>query len=392
MLVVKDGIDWLAFRIKSLFDGSIFRIWKSQLGQGIGDLIEGFKSFFDTIGGFKTLGIAALIVAVIARIRELWTTSEEFRARVTEVFGTLKSGLKAVVDAFTPLWECFRNLMATVKDLWQKSIKPSVDAIADLVINLVLTITELVGNILSGPGKDIIAFVVNLVSIVIDVVNSILNAISPFISAFTGFMIPLVIKTVSGLFDVIGAGITWCIGFIQQFTNAWKVAVEAIHGFVHNLAEKISEKFGQIRNSIKAGINGAIDFIERGINNIIDRINNSGILNTINRLTGANIGLNYVYIPRLAKGGVITTPTIAQVGEYAGARSNPEIVAPQSILKETIDASNGELASVFAQIGMQIVQAIDRKELDVQIGDTTIAKSAARGNRQYQLATGQSLF
>ena len=30
--------------------------------------------------------------------------------------------------------------------------------------------------------------------------------------------------------------------------------------------------------------------------------------------------------------------------------------------------------------------------LDVQIGDTAIAKSAARGNRSYQLATGQSLF
>lgn len=37
-----------------------------------------------------------------------------------------------------------------------------------------------------------------------------------------------------------------------------------------------------------------------------------------------------------AKGNVAYGPTVAEFGEYAGARSNPEITAPQSIMKQTM--------------------------------------------------------
>ena len=37
-------------------------------------------------------------------------------------------------------------------------------------------------------------------------------------------------------------------------------------------------------------------------------------------------------IPYLARGGIIDSPTVAMMGEYAGASHNPEIVAPQALL------------------------------------------------------------
>lgn len=40
-----------------------------------------------------------------------------------------------------------------------------------------------------------------------------------------------------------------------------------------------------------------------------------------------------VGIPALAQGGVATGPTLAMVGEYAGARNNPEIIAPESKIR-----------------------------------------------------------
>lgn len=40
-----------------------------------------------------------------------------------------------------------------------------------------------------------------------------------------------------------------------------------------------------------------------------------------------------VGIPALAEGGVATGPTLAMVGEYAGARSNPEIIAPENKIR-----------------------------------------------------------
>ena len=53
---------------------------------------------------------------------------------------------------------------------------------------------------------------------------------------------------------------------------------------------------------------------------------------------GFNIGLiPQVSIPRLAKGGVLYNDTIVRVGEYSGASTNPEIITPQNIMRETME-------------------------------------------------------
>ena len=100
----------------------------------------------------------------------------------------------------------------------------------------------------------------------------------------------------------------------------------------------------------------------------------------------------FSFIPRLASGGVITSETMAVMGEYPGARSNPEIVSPQNILRETIDASNGEMVGAFAQMTNQIITAIGELDMNVSIGDDVIANSASRGDKAYKKRTGKSLF
>ncbi|HEX3038148.1 MAG TPA: hypothetical protein VHO94_04045 [Oscillospiraceae bacterium] len=48
-----------------------------------------------------------------------------------------------------------------------------------------------------------------------------------------------------------------------------------------------------------------------------------------------------------AKGGVFDQTSIIGVGEYAGAASNPEIVTPQSIMKETVEEANKEVLAAI---------------------------------------------
>lgn len=50
-------------------------------------------------------------------------------------------------------------------------------------------------------------------------------------------------------------------------------------------------------------------------------------------------------IPMLAEGGVATGPTLAMVGEYAGASSNPEIIAPLDKLRGMIGGGNAVVVS-----------------------------------------------
>lgn len=125
------------------------------------------------------------------------------------------------------------------------------------------------------------------------------------------------------------------------------------------------------------------------LNALIYKVNNSGALKALQKF---GIGVQIPYLKLFAKGGVIDEPTLGLMGEYPGANSNPEIVTPENKLTEIFENSNGDIVNVLVQGFRQIIQAIDEKDTTVKISDTTIAKSAARGNNQYRLQTGQSLF
>ena len=47
--------------------------------------------------------------------------------------------------------------------------------------------------------------------------------------------------------------------------------------------------------------------------------------------------ISTISLPRLAKGGVLTEATTVVAGEYSGAKSNPEIVTPQNIMRDTFE-------------------------------------------------------
>ena len=91
-----------------------------------------------------------------------------------------------------------------------------------------------------------------------------------------------------------------------------------------------------------------------------------------------------VALPALAfaDGGVVKSPTLGLIGEYPGAASNPEIIAPQSILKQTLQESqdNTDVINAVFAIGNMIVKAIEEKESDINLD----GQSLARGIQPYQ--------
>jgi hypothetical protein len=64
---------------------------------------------------------------------------------------------------------------------------------------------------------------------------------------------------------------------------------------------------------------------------------------------------------QLAKGGIITGPTVAMMGEYSGVRSNPEVVAPLSKLKTMIGGSQN-VSGEFVLRGQDLIVALQRAE------------------------------
>ena len=72
----------------------------------------------------------------------------------------------------------------------------------------------------------------------------------------------------------------------------------------------------------------------------------------------------FASIPKFADGGIVSGPTYALVGEYAGASNNPEVIAPLDKLKDLIQPAGGNLTvglnGEFRLDGQDLVLAVDR--------------------------------
>lgn len=67
-------------------------------------------------------------------------------------------------------------------------------------------------------------------------------------------------------------------------------------------------------------------------------------------------------IPKFAEGGIAYGPTLGLFGEYAGANSNPEVVAPLDKLRSMIQPSGGESGEVVFRIAGRTLVGILKKE------------------------------
>jgi SLT domain-containing protein len=96
-----------------------------------------------------------------------------------------------------------------------------------------------------------------------------------------------------------------------------------------------------ISGAVKSGINRVISLIQNTINNAIGLIN--GAIGLINKLPGVSVSkINTLSLPRLAKGGIVDSPTLAEVGEQGR-----EAIIPLENNKEWIKELAAELSNVM---------------------------------------------
>lgn len=72
----------------------------------------------------------------------------------------------------------------------------------------------------------------------------------------------------------------------------------------------------------------------------------------------------FAAIPKFANGGIVSAPTLGLMGEYAGARSNPEVIAPLDRLKGMIGQRDTavNVTGGFRLEGQDLVVALQRAE------------------------------
>lgn len=186
-------------------------------------------------------------------------------------------------------------------------------------------------------------------------------------------------------------------GKISTMVDRIKTALSPLTNIFHNI-------FGGIWDVIKGPINTVMSGIESFINGIINGVKNMPVIDTILSKFGWSIGdVGELRLPRFAKGAIVKAPTLAVVGDNAGANTgNPEVIAPLNKLKAMIgdttqQSDSKELLNYLKRIYEMLV--INRNnggnnyEFVAKLQGSVLFDEIVKQNEMYKKShSGQSAF
>ena len=310
------NIDWNGI-VDSMFEmlGSAFASFVNLgmiLGEKINEAIDEAGNFFTEkikeCGGNVVEGIFKGIIEALGNLGQ-WI--------IDHIFTPFIEGFKNVFGIHSPstvmaelgtyiiqgLLDGISSLVDSIKQIWE-NIKQTAISIFNSVKDNISNIFNNIKNIASNIWNNITSNIRNAVS---NIKNGI---VQNFQNAY---------NSIQNIFSNIGS----------FFSGVWSR--------IRNTFSSLGTSIGNaISGAVKSGINGVISLIERTINSAIRLIN--GGIRLINLIPGVYVGsINTLSLPRLAKGGVLTEATTVIAGEYFGAKTNPEIVTPQNIMRDTFE-------------------------------------------------------
>lgn len=353
------NIDWkalgdtLSSGIKGIFDtisGFFENFDWTVVVDGLFNFIEGFdwngvsESIFNALGSaFASFINLGMILG--EKINEaIDEAGNFFSEKIKECGGNIVEGIfKGIIEAlgnlgqwvidhiFTPFIEGFKNVFGihspstVMAELGTYMIQGLLDGISSLIDSI------------KQIWENIKQTAISIFNSVKDNISNIFNNIKNIASNIWNNITSNIRNAVSNIKN----------GIVQNFQNAYN----SIQNIFSNIGSFFSGVWSRIRNTfsslgtsignaisgaVKSGINGVISLIERTINSAIRLIN--GGIRLINLIPGVYVGsINTLSLPRLAKGGVLTEATTVIAGEYSGAKTNPEIVTPQNIMRDTFE-------------------------------------------------------
>lgn len=314
-----------------------------EIGQSVGtlalDILSGLVDVFkwlaeNPIIAEIILGIAVAI-GVLSTAFTVITTVVGFFTAAMDLLNISLLPLIAIIAVIALIvlaimnWDTITKALADTWEWIKQKAQEIWNAISDFFVNLWQGICDTATNVWNGI-KD---FFENVWTSISNFFSSIWNGIKDTASNIW--------NGIKNIFSEVGS---WFTNIFQQAYNGITNIFNNIGSFFSGIWNNIKNTFSNLGTSIgnaisgavKSGINGVISLIEKTINNAISLIN--GGISLINLIPGVNIGrIGRLSLPRLATGAVLKVPTVAEMAEYPGASTNPEIVTPQNIMEETFD-------------------------------------------------------
>lgn len=289
---VADIFGGIADFLKGVFD-----IITGILTSDMSKIFDGFTETGDALMNILSTLLTALLDLTVAVLKVIWDT-------IVAIFQGIWDGIVAI---FTPLGEWFTerwnetttalaNVGTWFTDMFQKAWTGLTNIFSKL------------GSWFGERWNDVTSVLAN-------------------VSSWFGNMFTSAYNAVKNAFSSIGS----------FFSGVWST-VQSI--FV-NAGQKVGSAVG---GAFRSAVNGVLGTIENVVNGFIGMIN--GVIGMINKIPGVSLGgIGYVSLPRLARGGIVDSPTVAMIGE-----AGKEVVMP---LENT-----GFLQTMGRVVGGAVVNAL----------------------------------
>jgi tape measure domain-containing protein len=166
--------------------------------------------------------------------------------------------------------------------------------------------------------------------------------------------------------------------YAELIAQHWDVTTNAVFGF--------AEQFGTMVADVATGAMTVGEMVKQmaldTIKSVIGMVKANVIANATNPLNPANVASGGLASPALivaglslvegflnqamafADGGIVSGPTLGLVGEYPGARTNPEVIAPLDKLRSMMGGMGGNVVVTGRLDGRDILLSSERSTID----------------------------
>lgn len=297
---------------------------------------------------------SAMINNIKNKAQELW---QEFGQPVWDAIQPAINWLRD--EVFPWISKKVQSLGKIFSDLWQNRISPYIKTLRDLWINvfqnvalpIIKNLFKTISDWWDNSGEKLFSTILNFILSFRQLIANIADVIVTYLGPIFKDFINLCVDNLGQAFTIITNIIT---GILNIFIK---------------LFDDLAACFADFENICKGIINAVIS----AVNFVIDAINSISldVPDWVPGIGGQTIGFNLDNIPYLAKGGIVTEPTLAMIGEG----SQDEAVMPLDTMREMIAQT---VAEVLAEYNLQNEQPEQDLYLTLQIGDNTIIDTVVK--------------
>lgn len=265
--------------------------WLSAAADGISIFIDAFSGnseFNEFDGAMKVVNNAGIM------FREVWDAVAGW------VTGTLWPAIKTLADGF-------------MQNVW-----PAIQMVAGIIAENLQPVIQALAEYWSGTLWPAIQKIIPILGTVAKVVGIVVGALAVAVSWIVGKVVPV-------LLNVLGPAVRFVIDIMGKVAGAIEWVIDHfgdLVAYVKTIPDKFKSGLAVLASAITAPFRIAFNGIASLWNNTVGRLSFS-IPDWVPGIGGN--GWDVPDIPMLAKGGIVTRPTLALIGE-----AGPEAVVPLS--------------------------------------------------------------